>query len=174
MAGRRRKLTALAGGAEREVLVEPGEDGRWRVVVAGVERKVDARRLADGAWSLIIDGCSYLVDVTSGRDGALDVAVAGTTVQVRLGDPRSALLSQAARRGRGAAGPQAVRAPMPGKVVRVLVKAGDRVTAGQGVAVVEAMKMENELCAQRDGAVVAVHVAEGRTVSALEPLVTIE
>ena len=112
------------------------------------------------------------VDVIAARDGVVDVDVAGTPIAVTLTDPRLTKLSVAARRG--AAGPDVVRAPMPGKVVKVLVKAGDRVAAGQGVVVVEAMKMENELLASRAGAVLAVHVAEGRAVDAQEALVTLE
>ena len=74
----------------------------------------------------------------------------------------------------GAAGPQRVIAPMPGKIVRVLVKAGDEVKARQGLVVVEAMKMENELRATRDGRVKDVHVAEGALVESGRLLLVIE
>jgi biotin carboxyl carrier protein len=71
-------------------------------------------------------------------------------------------------------GPQRVTAPMPGKVVRVLVAAGDEVKARQGLVVVEAMKMENELRAARDGRVKDVHVAEGALVESGRLLVVVE
>ena len=77
--------------------------------------------------------------------------------------------------GRGAgSGPQRVIAPMPGKIVRVLVKAGDRVGPRQPVVVVEAMKMENELRAGRDGTVAEIHVREGMSVDAGALLLVIQ
>ena len=81
------------------------------------------------------------------------------------------------RRGAGAdgsGGPQRIVAPMPGKVVRVLVAAGDRVAARQGLVVVEAMKMENELRAAGDGRVVSVAVTEGQSVDAGALLAVVE
>jgi biotin carboxyl carrier protein len=67
-----------------------------------------------------------------------------------------------------------VIAPMPGRIVKVLVKAGDRVARGQGLVVVEAMKMENELRAPREGTVAAVRVSEGMSVEASAVLVVVE
>ena len=80
------------------------------------------------------------------------------------------------RQGGGAAGsgPLRIVAPMPGKVVRVLVKAGDAVLARQPVVVVEAMKMENELRADRDGMVAEIHVREGMSVDAGARLIVIQ
>ncbi|HMD36978.1 MAG TPA: acetyl-CoA carboxylase biotin carboxyl carrier protein subunit, partial [Vicinamibacterales bacterium] len=83
------------------------------------------------------------------------------------------------QRARGAAtdtgsGPQRIAAPMPGKVVRVLVKAGDAVQARQPIVVVEAMKMENELRAERDGTVAELHAREGLLVEAGSLLVVIQ
>jgi biotin carboxyl carrier protein len=89
------------------------------------------------------------------------------------------LTGTASRFGRGggaslAAGTQRVLAPMPGKVVKVLVKAGDEVKARQGLVVVEAMKMENELRSPKDGRVSDVLVAEGASVEAGRLLVVVE
>jgi len=67
-----------------------------------------------------------------------------------------------------------VQSPMPGKVVKVLVTVGDEVKAGQGVVVVEAMKMENELKSPKDGKVKAVSAKEGQAVEAGQSLVTLE
>ena len=75
---------------------------------------------------------------------------------------------------RAAAGPQLITAPMPGKIVRVFVRPGDAVTARQPLVVVEAMKMENELRANRDGTVAEVHVREGLSVEAGAPLIVIQ
>ena len=73
-----------------------------------------------------------------------------------------------------AAGPQKVTAPMPGRIVRLFVQPGDAVTARQGLVVVEAMKMENELRAGRDGTVAEVHVREGLSVDAGALLIVIQ
>jgi len=167
-------LSAQVGARERAVAVEALEDGRFRVVLDGVERRVDARRLEDGAWSLLVDGVAWIVDVDPGKDGALACEVRGRAVTVKLSDPRLRRIAEAVKGVRLPAGPEALRAPMPGKVVKLLCRAGDAVAAGQGLVVVEAMKMENELKAPRAAAVKAVHVAEGQAVEAQEALVTLE
>ena len=105
--------------------------------------------------------------------GHLTLHVNGRVIAAAVGRDRGSW----ARRGPDAAaghGPQQVAAPMPGKVVRVLVKPGDAVAARQGVVVVEAMKMENELRAARPGTVSAVNAAEGASVDAGTVLVVIE
>jgi pyruvate carboxylase subunit B len=106
-----------------------------------------------GAWTLSMEGCRFAVQVLDAREQA--VRAAGS-------------------RGGGAARSGALRAPMPGKVVRVLVQAGDQVEAGQGVVVLEAMKMENELKATGPGTVRTVHVRSGALVERGAPLLDIE
>jgi biotin carboxyl carrier protein len=115
-----------------------------------------------------------LFDVTvvpEGRIGRLTVAV---------GPVRTPVVLEGRRRGRSSvggatgSGPLRVVAPMPGKVVRVLVRAGDRVRARQPVVVVEAMKMENELRAVREGTVSEVHARDGSSVEAGTLLVVIQ
>ncbi|MGE0043955.1 MAG: acetyl-CoA carboxylase biotin carboxyl carrier protein subunit [Vicinamibacterales bacterium] len=105
--------------------------------------------------------------------GRFDVYVNGRTVPVLV---RTAGMGRRGRDHGGAhgSGPQRVTAPMPGKVVRVLVAPGDEVTAKQGLVVVEAMKMENELKAARDGRVREVAVTEGQSVEAGAVLVVVE
>jgi len=170
------KFSAQLAGEEKEVSVEAAEGGRFVVVVDGAERLVDARRLGPGAWSLLLDGEVVTVDVDAGKDGELLCDVRGTVVPVKLVDAGRRLLekAQADAGAHGPKGPTAITAPMPGKVVRVLVKPGDAVAAGQPVAVVEAMKMENEIRAPRAGTVHTVHVKEGQPVEGQEPLVTVE
>lgn len=100
-----------------------------------------------------------------------EVSVRGQRFAIEAIDPRRP------NRGRGhtrSEGRQEIAASMPGKVVRVLVAQGDQVKAGQGLVIVEAMKMQNELKAPRAGKVVAVAAAAGATVSAGEILATIE
>jgi biotin carboxyl carrier protein len=108
-------------------------------------------------------GRSYDVTVTPGAAGQLAVTVGATLCTVIVNGGRRRRHDDSGRAGDG---PDRVVAPMPGKVVRVLVAAGDAVRARQGLAVVEAMKMENELRAGRDGIVAKIHVKEGASVDA--------
>jgi biotin carboxyl carrier protein len=166
-------------GKEEEISVEALGEDRVRLGRGGRESIVSVRRLMLGesciasTWSIAADGggAARIVDV-EGRAPELTVTLANVTVPVRVFDP----LARAAQRSAAAAkrGGQSVSSPMPGKVVRVLVKPKDTVKAGQGVAVVEAMKMENELKSPRDGQVVEVRAKEGQAVEAGETLVTLE
>ena len=119
-----------------------------------------------GVWSVLIDGRSYEVCV----DGS-QAWVAGRSFTVQVEDPRE--LSAQAANG-GASGRRDVKAPMPGRVVRVLVEVGDEVAAGQGLMVVEAMKMQNEMPSPKAGRVAAVNVAAGDAVTSGQLLAAIE
>ncbi len=167
------RFVANVGKESREVAVEPLEGGRFKVTIDGRERVVDAARVGGGAWSLLAagGGAARLVDV-DGNGQELVASIGSAAFPVKLVDARRALAAKLVP-PRAATGPEPVRAPMPGKVVKVLVKAGDTVKAGQGIAVVEAMKMENELRAPRDGTVVEVSVKDGQPVEAGQPLATI-
>ena len=123
-----------------------------------------------GIYSVLLNGRSYEAKVVAGADGYyVDLEGHRSVVEVR--DPRSM-----SRGGRGGAGEgrQTVSAPMPGKVVRVMVKEGDHVEAGTGLVVVEAMKMQNELKAPKSGTVVQLKTVAGATVGLGEMLVAIE
>ena len=167
------RFVATVGNTDHEVTVEPLDGGRYRVRVDGREREIDARRVEPGTWSLLAagGGRARLVDV-EGAAPDLTATVDGVALALRLQDARKALAGRITA-GREKNGPQPVRAPMPGKVVKVLVRSGEAVKAGQGVVVVEAMKMENELRAPRDGSVVEVLAREGLAVEAGQVLATI-
>jgi len=156
--------------------VEPLEGGRFRVTQSGRTLLLDARKVQSGArsatWSLVPEGGGPALQVdVDGVAPELTVTVDNVTVPFKLADARSKVAALARPQ---AAGPQPVRSPMPGKVVKVLVKAGDEVKAGTPVVVVEAMKMENELRAPRDGKVREVRVQEGQAVEGNQTLATIE
>ena len=147
------------------------ERGRFEIVLDGVAHSVDAVAIEPGRWSLLFaDGRSHeVVIVTNGHQGSATVLVDGSTVPIGVRDPRR-------RRdagGHAGDGPVPILAPMPGKVVRVLVAAGDAVSARQSVIVVEAMKMENELRAPKAGIVGEVLAREGALVDAGALLLTI-
>ena len=160
-------------GRRLQVVVTRSGDG-FAVSVDGRTRQVDAARIDAHTLSLIVDSVwsnevSIAVDPVSGQ---LDVHVGGTPVAVTLNGRRR--WGRKDEGGGSVSGPQRLAAPMPGKVVRVLVKAGDLVTARQALVVVEAMKMENELRASRDGTVADIHVREGMSVDAGALLLVIQ
>jgi biotin carboxyl carrier protein len=153
------------GGRLLQMTVTRSGDG-FAVVVDGRTRQVDAARIDAHTLSLVVDRV-WSNEVSIAADpvnGQLAVHVGAIPVAVTLnGRRRWGRKEESAGAG---SGPQRLVAPMPGKVVRVLVKAGDRVTARQPVVVVEAMKMENELRASRDGTVAEIPVREGMSVDA--------
>ena len=149
------------------------DGGRFDILLDGTRHVVDAIGIEPGRWSLLMnDGRSHEVFVVpNGHEGAAAVLVDGLLVPVTVRDPRRRR-DAAAAHGTGD-GPVRILAPMPGKVVRVLACQGEAVLARQGVIVVEAMKMENELRAPRAGMVREVLVGEGDLVDAGALLLTI-
>jgi biotin carboxyl carrier protein len=168
-------LQIEVNGRVRNVSVEPA-DGRFRVVIDGQPHDVDAAQIDRSTFSLVFGGngrMSREVGIAlTAIDGELAVHTGSSvsTVRVLTGGRRT-------RGGEGAVkatGLQQVLAPMPGKVVKVLVSPGDEVKARQGLVVVEAMKMENELRSPKDGRVREVAVTEGMSVVAGRLLVVVE
>jgi acetyl/propionyl-CoA carboxylase alpha subunit len=136
-------------------------------VVDGRVLSVDAQILQPGVLSLIVGGRQYRCILD--RNGVL---IDGRRFAFEVNDPRSLQGRRGA--GAGAAGPRSVKAPMPGRVVRVLVVAGEEVVEQQGIVVIEAMKMQNELKSPKAGKVVRVAVAPGDTVGAGDVLAVVE
>jgi biotin carboxyl carrier protein len=129
-----------------------------------------ADEVEPGVYSILYKGRSFQVITTPTGDG-LSVTVQGRSFLVEVADPRDFSGRAQAQAGSGR---HDLKSPMPGKVIRVLIAAGDQVSAGQGLVVVEAMKMQNEMKASRDGTVIKVSVQPGDTVGAGDTLVTIE
>ena len=165
--------------------------GTLHVDLDGRTHIVDARRINDSVVSMLVqlDGArapSRSVDAAfaqqparrslgeGGTAGDFDVHLDGLTIPVQIRPAGSFGRQKKDGPAAHAVGPQRIIAPMPGKVVRVLVKPGDDVKARQGLVVVEAMKMENELRAARDGRVRDVAVAEGQSVDAGAVLLVVE
>ena len=152
------------------------EHSQWRGTVDGRSVSVDAVLVRPGVLSLILDGISYEVkrENTAGQERPAETQLwVGDRVYLALVRDRRSLQSHRAS-GSAAEGTKTIIAPMPGKVVRILVQEGDQVQAGQGVAVVEAMKMQNELKSPKQGAVQKVVAAEGDSVNAGDALLVIE
>jgi biotin carboxyl carrier protein len=159
------------GGRTRHVVVTRVGEG-FTVNVDGRVWPVDAARIDAHTLSLLIGRTSHEATIAPDpASGQLIVRVGTTPIAVSLdGRRRSGRKDEGAH---GSSGPQRVVAPMPGKVVRVLVKTGDVVRARQGLVVIEAMKMENELRATRDGTVTDVQAREAMSVEAGTLLVVI-
>ena len=165
VAGRMRTIAVEALGAAGP------SGGRFRIVIDGVTHEVDSRATELGLSLRYEDGRTVDAAVTEQGRGELWVQLARVAVEASV-DPR--------RYRRAGSGPVAqkgqvrITAPMPGRVVRLLVAAGDTVEPGQALVVVEAMKMENEISAPRAGRIGEVGVAAGQSVESGRLLLTIE
>lgn len=166
------KLIVRQGGDEREVLIE--RDGaKSTVAVDGSSLEVEVRRLQGGVRSLLWDGAHHEVSVRHLGDDRYEVSSSFGTEIVEVLDPLTHLAATA-HEAQAGAGRERVTAYMPGRVVKVLVAEGESVGAGQGVVVLEAMKMENEIQAERDGVVRKLFVAEGEAVEGGDDLYELE
>jgi biotin carboxyl carrier protein len=149
---------------------------KWQVLIDGHAVEIDPQHLESvkevepGVYSVLLEGRSFEVH-TIGAQNGLSVETGGRRFTVEVRDPRNASRQSRAATGSGR---QRISAPMPGKVVRLLVREGDTVDIGQGLIVVEAMKMQNEMKASRAGRVVEVCVRDGDTVTAGDTLVVLE
>jgi biotin carboxyl carrier protein len=164
-------VALLEGGREEAVEVRRAGPGLYEVRLRGKVHVVDAFRHDYGTLSLVVDTASYSA-MLDWRDTKVNVRLRHATVPLELLDERRLRLRRIARLA--AEGRQAVSAPLPGKVLKVLVRPGDAVEAGQPLVVLEALEMENELPSPKDGRVVALHVADGQAVRAGERLCEIE
>lgn len=171
-------VTVESGGHRRTVGVRRvgPEDDVWMVTVDGVERRVRLRR--GDSWSMLLGSTraghydSYQVRVEPRGRGSFGVHIGGAIVPVTVAGSGRARPAGGPDAGVTAGGTTLV-SPMPGRVVKVLAQVGDPVAAGQGLVVVEAMKMENELRSPVAGIVREVLVAPGTSVDANAVLVVV-
>ena len=167
------RYRATLEGIEHEVEIAELTALSYRIKLAGVEHELNVRRVGPTSFSILVCDRSFDLDVVREGD-ELIVASRGGAKRVTLVDAtRDARRVRAGGRS-PVAGPAEIKAMMPGRIVNVLVKAGDEVTNQQGLIVVEAMKMENELKAPKAGKIVEVRVSPGQTVEKGELLVIIE
>ena len=166
-------VALLDGGRREESLeVKRLSPGLFEVKLRGQVHVVDAFQHDYGTLSLVVDTVSTSA-MLDWRGTKVNVRLRHSTFPLEILDEKKLRLRRAARKFT-VEGRQAVTSPMPGKVVKVLVRVGDAVKQGQGLVVVEAMKMENELRSPKDGKVVEVTAAEGQAVEANAKLCTVE
>ncbi len=159
------RYVALIGDQEREVELTELAAGRYQLSMNGRTLQLDARHVSDTTLSLIWDQQAFNVELEAAPNGkGENILVRGHVVNVEVLDLRTLRLRRAQEVKAVHDGPAEVTAPMPGKVVDVLVRDGQEVNEGQGLIVVEAMKMENELRSPRAGVVRDLRVRKGDTV----------
>ena len=127
-------------------------------------------QISPGIFSVLLDGRSFTVHVASNGE-YLEVWTPSRQHVISVADARD---RSGSRKRAAVSGPLEIRAQMPGKVIKLLVEKGAAVQAGQGLIVVEAMKMQNEMKSPKDGTVSKINVAEGGTVSAGQTLIVVE
>jgi len=158
-------------GKAHRVEITRGPEARMQCRLDGLELNLDAVEAGRDVLSIVIDGRAW--EVKRERvGGEMHLMIAGERYSAEVRDPRSLRARKGA--GGGMEGPKKLVSPMPGKVVRVLAAAGAEVEAGQGVIVVEAMKMQNEIKSPKKGTVSKILAAEGATVNAGEALAIVE
>jgi len=168
-------------GRQYQVGVERN-DGKIAVLVNGRKHSVDLAELnggsaslttSGGAFSVLLDGKSYDLEVKESEKG-VSVFALGQHFDLSVEEEqiyRARILSGG---GQQAAGEKEARAPMPGLIVKIEVSIGQRVEPGQGLIIMEAMKMENEIKAKGTGAIKAIKVAERQPVEQNQVLITFE
>ena len=166
------KLRVEVNGEQLLLELDNG-NGSTQYVLSGASSASGEASIAatiPGVYSVLLGSKSITVAIAR-RGSELEVWAGGRRHKVSLSDPRD----RAGRGGRvSAAGPVEIRAQMPGKVIKLLVEQGSKVEVGQGVIIVEAMKMQNEMKSPKDGTVHRLHAAEGSTVAAGEALMVIK
>jgi biotin carboxyl carrier protein len=159
---------------EKHALDVQRESARVSATIGSRSYQIEVRKPEAGAYVFIVSGRVFecRVDKSGATRGAYQVHVGGDTYNIALSDPKR--LRDAKSSGADADGRVPVVAPMPGKVVRVLVEQGAEVVAGDGLVIVEAMKMQNEMKSPKAGTVAEIHAQAGATVSAGEVLIVVE
>ena len=149
-------------------------DNPGQIIIDGEDRAVDLRQVGKlSLYSLLMDNASYEVVVEDEGHNTCRVMIGGELYEVRVEDERTRRLALANRKPNPPSGELAIKAPIPGLVVKIPVEPGEAVRAGQSVVILEAMKMENELRTPRIGTVHEIRVAIGDKVDQGQVLVTI-
>jgi biotin carboxyl carrier protein len=165
------KYEVLLAGRTRAVELSCADDG-WKISLDGAELEGSVAEVAPNTFSVLLNGGSYQIRVAPRADGTLTLHTGLAEYRAEVSDPR---VWRGRRHGAlKVEGRQQITAPMPGKVVRVLVSEGEAVEAGQGLLVVEAMKMQNEIRSPKSGKVEKLFANENQAVNAGDVLAWVE
>jgi biotin carboxyl carrier protein len=171
-------VDVTVNGRQWKVALDSAEQpGRFTVTIKGKRRSVDASFIDAETLSLIDGGRTYEIRLhTRGHTGDVGIEVGGVLYEASIAKAakRERLQLSGAAAGKTVPDPVSIKTPMPGRVVRLLAAVGDRVAARQGLVVVEAMKMENELRSPTDGVVKEILVGPGAAVEAGAVLVVVD
>jgi biotin carboxyl carrier protein len=162
---------AVTVGDATEMVEVSGEAGRYRLTIGSEVWEVDGRLTAQGIYSLLIGGVSYVADVWD-QDGACVVDVGAERYVIHVEEQTRHIIRTKGGAG-GGQGARTLVAPLPGRIVKIAVKPGDRIEKGATLLVIEAMKMENEFKAGASGTIAEVRVEAGQTVNGGDVLVVI-
>lgn len=163
---------AKLGDQTHVVRISEAGKSLYRVVVDGNEFLVDGRKTGRTNYSLLINNRSFEVEVDTTED-EYRVLIDGRTYHITIADERRMRLG-GSQSGIQVSGRQEITVPMPGKVVALLAAEGDLVEKGQGLVIIEAMKMENEVRAPADATVLEIRVKPGDAVEAGQVLIVVE
>jgi biotin carboxyl carrier protein len=160
---------ATIDGVTYEIAIE----AHGRITVNGAELTADMRSAGGRLQSLLLDNVSHEIVIEDGSDrDVYSVIVSGRRYLVKVQDERSRRLAQADRAVHAAEGELAIKAPIPGLVVKLLVEPGQQVVEGETLLILEAMKMENELRAPRAGLIHEARTEPGLQVASGQILLT--
>jgi biotin carboxyl carrier protein len=166
------KLSVQVDGESCTLELDPNGGNAHYVLHGAIEASGTATvaQVMPGVFSVLIGPRSYEVRIASNGE-ALEAWTGTERHSISISDSRD---RPSGARRKGAAGPIELRAQMPGKIVEILTEAGAKVQAGQGLLVVEAMKMQNEMKSPKDGIVAKIYAVQGATVGAGESLLVVE
>ena len=168
------KLRVEADGETLELqLQKQGNSSDYTYALEGRENGSESASvigISPGVFSVLLGARSFTVYLSKDGEG-VKALIGNTRLRIAVSDARDRRMGA---RTNAASGPMEIRSQMPGKIIKVLVTPGSAVTAGQGLLVVEAMKMQNEMKSPKDGIVTKIQAEEGATVGAGEPLIVIE
>ncbi len=176
------KFVATVDGAQHTIECQRDEKNAdlFHMTLDDKVYEVDARRMPSQIVHILLEHKSYDVDLeriakkSDTLDGRIHVRVRGRVLRFEILDERRIKMKEAQGFRFDVGGVANIDSPMPGKVIKLLKKVGDEVKEGDGLIVIEAMKMENELRATKAGKVIAIMVKEGDAVEAGARLAQIE
>ncbi len=165
---------AIVEGQEHEVEIIEVSPGSYEIAMDGKKLSIDVRSVGPTTMSFLLNNHAYNIEFEKNPEGGGNLLVRGHVISVEVVDLRTLRLRKVRPAADADDGPATIASPMPGKVVAVLVKEGQEVAEGDGLVVVEAMKMENELKAPRAGVVKDLIAIEGAPVDGGATLCVVE